>query len=173
VSRRTTGAQEPEPRPAFQPVGLMSRTDAAEAIIQGLGEGDGIGYVECAADISEATGVELDGVRDRHIVQAAMRAASERMMRDEKVPGVRTVRRFGWVRMSDEDLVQRYAAERDRRGRRQFTRLGRAAQVADPEKLTGEARLKRDHHLNVARAVAGIEDRRARRLRPLPQAVGE
>lgn len=171
MSRRT--APEKPQRPAFQPVGVMSRTDAAEQIINGLAEGDGIGYVECAADMSEATGVELDGIRDRHVVQAAMRAASERMMRDEKVPGVRTVRSFGWVRMTHEDLVQRYAAERDRRGRRQFTRLGRAAQAADPEQLTGEARLKRDHHLNVARAVAGIEDRRSRRLRPLPQAAGE
>jgi hypothetical protein len=102
-----------------------------------------------------------------------MREASERMMRDEKVPGVRTVRKFGWVRMSAEDLIQRYAADRDRRGRQQFKRLGRAAQVADPEQLSGEARLKRDHHLHTARSVAGIEERRSRRLRPLPQASGE
>lgn len=171
MSRRTPPEQEK--RSPFQPVGVMSRTDAAEQIIRALAEGDGIGYVECAAELSEMTGVEVDGMRERHVVQAAMREASERLMRDDKEPGVRTVRKFGFIRLSHEDLVQKYAADRERRGRQQFTRLGRSVQVADPEQLTGEARLKRDHYLHAARAVAGIEERRGRRLRPLPEASGQ
>lgn len=153
---------------AFEPVGQMSRTDAAEQIIRGLAEGTGeLGYHQAAEQLAELTGTELTDRGDRHLVQAAIRLAGERLIR-AGLPPMRTVPQFGWVRMTHEDLVQRYAAERDVRGRRQFGRLARAAEAADPEQLTGEARLKRDHHLNAARAVAGIEARKARRLRPLP-----
>lgn len=153
---------------AFEPIGRISQVAAAEQVIRALAAGDGIDYVGAAAALSELTGVELTSAWDRARVQKAMRAASEHLICDERVPGVRNVRRYGWVRMTDEELVRRYAVERDRRGRRQFSRLGRAAETADPERLTVEARLMRDHHMRVVRAVTVIEQQRAKRLRPPP-----
>lgn len=144
----------------------MSRTAAAEQIIRSLAEGGSISYVECAGEMAALTQTDLDDAHDRHIVQAAMLIARERLIR-AKVPAVRTVPKYGYVRMTHEDLVQGYGTERVRRGRRQFTRSGRAAEAADPEQLSGEARLKRDRMLTTAQAVAGIESRRAQRKRPL------
>lgn len=152
----------------FQPRGNCSRVAACLDIIQALEPDQDIAKAYAVAEVSERTGMD----ETEHAVSAAMREASERLIADG-VPGVRNVRRFGWVRMTHEDLIQRYGAEREKRGRRQFRRLGRAAAAADPEQLTGEARLKRDFQIHAAARLAELEGRRAQRLRPRLLASGE
>lgn len=145
----------------FQVRGRMSRVEACEEIIRGLEPDEDISKSVAVTEVSALTGMP----ETEDSVIAAMRSASERLIQ-QKIPGVRNVRKFGWVRMTDQDLIERYGVDRERRGRRQFRRLGRAAAAADPEKLTGEARLRRDFQMSVATWVAEIENRRAQRRRP-------
>lgn len=152
----------------FRPRGNCSRVAACLDIIRALDPDEDIAKALAVEAVAERTGMD----EDERSVMGAMREASERLIADG-VPGVRTVRRFGWVRMTHEDLIQRYGADRERRGQRQFRRLGKAAAAADPEQLTGEARLRRDFQVNTAARLAEIEGRRAQRLRPRLIASGE
>ena len=147
----------------FQPRGAMSRVEACLSIIRDLEAGGDIAKAYAVDAVAELTGLGED---ERGVV-AAMREASERLIADG-VPGVRNVPKFGWIRMSHDDLIQRYGTDRERRGRRQFRRLGRAVEAADPEQLTGESRLRRDSQMHMARRIEELEGRRSSRRRPLP-----
>jgi len=130
-------------------------------IISGLEPNDGIAYLEAVAEVENRTGL---GDLDVRGVQAAMRLASEQLIANGK-PGVRVSRRYGWVRMTDTTVL-RHAEEREVRGRRQMVRGGRAAKVANPEKLTWEDRQKRDEILRKTVAVQELLSRRASKKRP-------
>lgn len=145
----------------FEPRGEVSFKEACMDIISGLEPNDGIAYLEAVAEVENRTG--LSGL-DLRGVQSAMRMASEQLIANGS-PGVRVSRRYGWVRMTDTTVL-RHAEEREVRGRRQMVRGGRAAKVANPEKLSWEDRQKRDEILRKTTAVNELMSRRAAKKRP-------
>lgn len=151
----------------FQPRGVMSLKEACMDIIRGLEPNDGIAYLEAVAEVEQHT--QLDDL-DMDAVRNAMRSASEALIA-EGVPGVRTSRKYGWVRMTDVTVL-RHAEERELRARRQVVRGGRAAKVADPEKLTWEDRQKRDSIMRATQAVGELLARRSAKKRPMGE-LGE
>lgn len=150
----------------FETAGDLPRVAVCVDLIRALDEKDPISEQVVMTELEQRTGAPCP----RRAALAAMRAATERMHRDGE-PGAEHVH-GGWVRLDPAGMM-RWADDRDRRATRQLTRRARGASVADPERLTGEQRLKRDFYLQADRKVSEITQRRTRRLRPLPPAVGQ
>lgn len=141
--------------------------EACTEIIRGLEPNDGIAYLEAVAEVEQRTGLDDLTVE---AVQNAMRSASETLIGDGH-PGVRTSRKYGWVRMTDTTAL-RHAEEREVRGRRQMVRGASAAKVARPEQLSWEERQRRDSILRTTNAVGELLSRRAGKKRPMGE-LGE
>lgn len=155
-------------RPPFEPLGVMSVRAACEQIIRGLEPDDGITFVECIEEVQRLT--EVDDVSEANVRQG-MRVASEDLLAGGE-PGVRTARRYGWVRMTDSKIVI-HAEEREKRAVRQRRRAVIAATAAKPEKLSWEERQTRDYLISTGRRETELAGRRSKRLRPLPPAAGD
>jgi hypothetical protein len=148
----------------FEPKGVIPVVEACAALIRETPELDGFSYDVALTEVRART--ERDDV-PLSSVRAGLREATE-ALHAAGVPGVRNVGR-GWQRMDPRGMVA-WIAERDRRGRRQFRRAVKAVAAVDKGRLEFIDRHALDHHERVALAVSGIEQRRARRLRPLPPA---
>lgn len=146
----------------FEPLGTMSVRAACEELIRETAERDGFDYAVALTEVRARTG--RDDVTQES-VKSGMWQATERLHR-EGVPGVVNIGK-GWQRLDPSGMVS-YAAQRDRRGRRQFRRAVTAVKATDRERLEFQDRHALDHLERTAKAVSGLEQRRQRRLRPLP-----
>lgn len=144
----------------FAVAGGRPRVEVCVELIQGLAEKEPISESVVLTELESRTGVRCD----RAAALSSMWEATERLHRDG-IPGVRHVR-GGWVRLDDEGAM-RWADDRDRRGTRQFVRRARGAAAADPERLSGADRLRRDFYIEADRKVSEITARRSQRLRPI------
>lgn len=150
----------------FEPKGDQSRVAVCVELIRALAEKDPISEAVVMTELQERTGLPCA----RATALNAMRSATERLHRSGE-PGVAHVP-GGWVRLDPQGMM-RWADTRDRRATAQLTRRARGAAAADPERLSGAERLTRDFYLRADEQVSQITRRRARRLRPLPPAVGQ
>ena len=146
----------------FEPKGRVALREAARAMIENIAPDEGITYAEAIELLSESTGEQWE----KASVLAAVLAASEALIRDGQ-PGMETVRRYGWVRMTPDRLLK-HAERRNRRGTRQFRRSARAAEATPPESLSWQDRQKRDRFIISVGLEAELFGRRANRRRPLP-----
>lgn len=148
----------------FKPKGTISVADACMEIIRELADGDGISKHVCLEEVRERT--ERDDV-DMDQIMKDMLTASERLL-DAGLHGVFCVRGSGWQRMKDADVVaymRRKKRTADRQKRRAFRSIEAIEDTSnlswtdrETVRLTDEAR----------RREAELKDRRARRLRPMP-----
>ena len=153
--------------PTFEPKGVVSVVEACAGLIQETPELEGFAYGLALTEVRTRTG--RDDLPLRQVIQG-MRDATERLHR-VGVPGVENIGK-GWQRLDPKGMV-RFIATRDRRGRRQFRRAVIAAAATDKGRLDFQDRHALDFHERTARSVTELEQRRARRQRPLPPAAGE
>jgi hypothetical protein len=147
---------------AFSRKGAVALRAACIELIESWTPDEGAMEAEAHAWLEERTQVEWT----REAVLNQMRSATDDLLsRGRK--GARLELGYGWVRMTDVD-VMRWSDERDNRARRQVVRSATAVAVADPAGLPGEERIRRDAKLRVGQQLLALMGRRAQRLRPLP-----
>lgn len=150
----------------FRIKGVMTVRAACELVVTALAPDEGIGYAEALAEVRALT--EWDVSRET-LVSTMGKLTDD--LHAAGGAGMRTVANYGWVRETARDMLA-FAEAREARARTQTVRMGVTAKAINPGELTGEERLRRDAKMRTAQALEELIGRRARRLRPMPPALG-
>jgi hypothetical protein len=151
--------------PTFEPKGAMTVRAACIEVIRRIAPKGGISYSQALDDVRDLTG--LDDL-DRLDIMGPMNQASKHL-RTLGEPGVTNRARIGWERETEDGMVR--AGERhERKAQRQVRWAVSAVAHIEVDKLSWEARSRREGVIDRNRRISELETRRAARKRPLPPA---